>query len=566
MTGQESPHELLAAQAEPFHIGNRTQSTALLAWFIATVMREDPADIEDAICDGGGDKGIDAILLDEDANELLVLQSKYRQNAATTQGDNDLKHFVGAAPYFNGPEGVDALMASAPNPEVVALIERLDLRRRIEEQEPTVRFVFVTNAARDASAQSYLDTLAGDELALDLWDQPRLVEVADRTARRELLPGKHVLGSIEQALVADFSGAAHIALALVPATELVRLPGIEQLTIFDLNVRLGLGNTKINRELRSTIATSSEHEFFPAYHNGLTLLTEGLRQVDDGLELDGVAVVNGCQSLLSLWRERASLTPVLKLIVKIVELGDRTDLADRITYRSNNQNPVNIRDQRSNDRIQRDLQAEVEQRYPGLLFYDIRRGDTPEPGAGVLDNQLAAQMLMAVWIGEPWNAVRKVRLFDQDYHRLFRRASADRLYLAYLIDERVTALREKLRSELQTAFASVRFTIAHLMAKVLEQSDRGQQLLEEPGHWLPDKREAVVERLDYFAEFAIDETNYYVKTQEDARAEDPDLAPFDPKTTFKSATGVRALERQVVQAIKALARRPDADVLFEVGP
>jgi hypothetical protein len=94
-------------------------------------------------------------------------------------------------------------------------------------------------------------------------------------------------------LTAPLVDTAQMALALVPATELVRLPGIENLTLFDLNVRLGLGNTKINRELRQTITTGGEHALFPAYHNGLTLLTDGLRVTDDGLELDGLAVVNG---------------------------------------------------------------------------------------------------------------------------------------------------------------------------------------------------------------------------------------------------------------------------------
>src|SRR3954447_8479341 len=92
--------ELLEAEISAFYVGNRTRSTALLAWFIETVMRRDPIEVEDAICDGGGDKGIDAMLYDEDGNELFVLQSKHRQNAAATQGDADLRSFVGVAAYF----------------------------------------------------------------------------------------------------------------------------------------------------------------------------------------------------------------------------------------------------------------------------------------------------------------------------------------------------------------------------------------------------------------------------------------------------------------------------------
>jgi hypothetical protein len=528
-------------------------------------MRRDPIEVEDAICDGGGDKGIDAMLYDEDGNELFVLQSKHRQNANATQGDADLRSFVGVATYFQSPDSVQSLLDSAPNEELrVLLTERLHVAELLERQEPTITLVFVTNAETDAAGEDYIRTYGEGPPQLDVWHGGRLGEVAKRTARQALLPGKHTLQDVGSVLTAPLVDAAQMALALVPATQLVRLPGIENLTLFDLNVRLGLGNTKINRELRQTIKTAGEHALFPAYHNGLTLLTDGLRVTDDGLELDGLAVVNGCQSLLALYRERSALSPDLKLVVKVVELGENAELADRITYRSNNQNPVNLRDQRSTDRIQRDLQEQVRQRYDGALFYEIRRGQPRDEAEGVLDNQLAAQILMAVWLGEPWNAVRKVRLFDQDYHRIFRRASADKLALAYLIDQAVQGRRDKLRPELQTAFASVRFAIAFLVGELLRQNDAGAQLLDTPELLLPDRRDEVVEELDRLAEFVVDEINYFVQSREEARRDDPEAPPFDPKTTFKSQAGIREVERQTVQAMKAIARRPDVPAYFHL--
>jgi hypothetical protein len=557
--------DLVESQTDLYHVGNRTRSTALLAWFIENVMREDPDAVEDAICDGGGDKGIDAILFDEDANDLFVIQGKHRHNLSATQGDADLRGFMGVATYFSGPERIDQLLESGPNEEVIKLVDRLHLRGRLEEFEPTVRLLFVTNAERDVSGSDYVATVATQEPTLDLWDGPRLVEVAKRTERPGLLSGTYTLDT-DKIITADLTGDADMALALVPATELVRLPGIENLTIFDLNVRLGLGNTKINRELRATIRTPAEHAAFPAYHNGLTLLTDELAVTDEGLELDGVAVVNGCQSLLSLWNERDNITPNLNVVVKVVRLNRGADLADQITYRSNNQNPVNMRDQRANDRIQRDLQYQVRERYGDRLFYDIRRGQPGDGELDRLDNQLAAQMLMAVWLEEPWNAVRKVKLFDQDYHRIFRRATADRLYLAYLINKSCEGVQGKLRPELQTSFASVRHTMTYLIGKLVGQSERGVELLERPERWLPGKTDEVMKELDYFAQFAADETNFYVEDREEARQGDSDAPPFDPKITFKSSTGVRPLERQVVQAYRALDRRPGSDVAFDVPP
>jgi len=557
-------YDLIETQAAPFYVGNRTRSTALLAWFIENVMREDPDAVEDAICDGGGDKGIDAIVFDEDNNELFVLQAKHRSQPGTTQGDADLRSFSGVATYFEDVNGVQSLLNSAPNEELTKLIGRLALTERMEESAPHVRLIFITNAERDAAGADYVTATAGRNQSIDLWDGPRLLEVARRTERPDLLPGSYTLSSAG-VISKPLSDNTHMAVAMIPATELIRLPGIENLTIFDLNVRLGLGNTKINRELRQTIRTQAEHPLFPAYHNGLTLLTDDLEQDGDDLILDGVGVVNGCQSLLSLWRERAYLSPELILIVKVIKVDQHADLADTITYRTNNQNQVNMRDQRANDRIQRDLQKEIRERYGEILFYDIRRGQSSGDAPNQLDNQLAAQLLMAVWLGEPWNAVRKVKLFDHEYHRVFRKANADRLFLASLIDAAVQGRKKQLRPELQTSFASVRFALAHFIAVFLRQGPVGERLLESPGDWLPHQVDDIRAELDRHAEFVVDETNYFVQERIDA-AQQADASSFDPKTIFKSASGVRQLERQVVQAVKALGRRPNSHILFDIEP
>lgn len=566
MATTSDTHRLLEDQVAFALFGNRTLSTALLAWFIENVMREDPDQVEEAICDGGGDKGIDAIVFDDDSNELFILQSKHRKSATATQGDADLKAFMGVGAYFDSSEGIERLLASKPNEELTNLISRLNLQAKFEEAEPSIRLVFVTNAERDDAAQDYLEAIETHRPTIELWDRERLVDVAQRTERAGLLDEDITFHPVGNVITTDLADDARMALALVPAAELVRLPGIENLTVFDLNVRLGLGDTKINRELRGTIQRPDEHQSFPAYHNGLTLLTDRLNVDDEGLLLEGVGVVNGCQSLLSLWRERVSITPQLNLMVRIVETGGRAALADRITYRSNNQNPVNTRDLRANDRVQRDLQNQVTARYGDELFYDIRRGQPNDGANAVLDNQLAAQMLLATWLGEPWAAVRKLKLFDQDYHRIFRRATADKLFFAYMLNNEIEAARSKLRPELQTSFASVRFTLAYLVAQVLRLSDLGEKLLEDPSAWLTAQRDDIKKQLETYVDFVVDETNYFVSDREEQRQQNPDAEPFDPKTIFKASTGVRPLERQVIQAVKAIARRADSDILFDLEP
>lgn len=349
----------------------------------------------------------------------------------------------------------------------------------------------------------------------------------------------------------------------MPATELVRLPGIEDLSIFELNVRLGLGKTRINKELASTIRDASEHALFPAYHNGLTILTRAIDAEESELRLHGVSVVNGCQSLLALYNNRASLTPQLSVLVKIVELGQSLNLVDSITYRTNNQNPVNTRDLRSTDPIQRGLQAEVRENYGSELAYAIRSGEKLDAPAQI-DNTTAAQLAMAVCVGEPWNAIRKVKLFDQEYHRVFGRdLNGHKLYLLYQMNRVAYEKRGSLRGDLEASFASVRFTFLHLLAKLLETTDEGHRLLKEPERWLPAKLEDVLTELSNLSDDVVESLNFYIENRETEASDEGSL--FDPKTVFKSRSGVQDLERDVLSQARRSARR-DPGYGFHVPP
>ena len=108
-------YQLIKDEIKPYLIGNRSESAALLAWFLAAVWRIEPEDIDDAICDGMGDKGIDGMLVNDDLGEVTVLQSKHKERHDGRQGDKDLRDLVGAAAYFDSAESVDGLLAANPN-------------------------------------------------------------------------------------------------------------------------------------------------------------------------------------------------------------------------------------------------------------------------------------------------------------------------------------------------------------------------------------------------------------------------------------------------------------------
>jgi hypothetical protein len=525
-----------------------------------TVWRVEPEEIDEAICDGAGDKGIDGLLVNDDLAEITMFQSKHRKKAGADQGDSDLAKLVGAAQYFETPETVDGLLAARPNPELKLLLERLDIRDRVAEGAQAKRLVFVTNGVLDSAGRDYLKALQGHEPTLEVWDLHRIASIAQRTRSPELLPVRITLTAAATPTETTLPPDVKMVVGLVPAKDLASLPGIDDMSLFDRNVRLSEGRTRINRELGETIGNADEHPLFPAYHNGLTVLTHDLTVDDKTIHLDGITVVNGCQSLVALHDHQADITDSLTLLIKVIRVERETALADKITYRSNNQNPVDIRDQRSTDVIQRDLQKQVADVYSPRLAYLIRKGDTMTADA-TIDNKTAAQFIMAIYLNEPWNAVRKVRLFDQDYRRIFnRQVDAHKIYLAHIVRNVVDSVRDKLRADLRGSFASIRVTLASLLAEALRLSERGAELIEHPERWLPDLTSEVTRILEILASDVVENVNYHIEQQREAQGDD-----FDPKVVFKSQRGVSAAQHDISRDAKAVARK-DPDYLFSLGP
>lgn len=545
--------EALNAEIQAYEVGNRTPQAALIAWFLEAVWKLDPEDIVDAVCDGSGDKGIDALYVDDEAAEITVFQSKLRQSPLTsTQGDNDLKTFVGVATYFENPEGIGALLASKPNAELRKLLTRKNIRELLEQDSFSVRLVFLTNAQLDASGADYVSARKGTEPSLQVYDGIALSEVAERTQRSDLRSETVRITALEPPIIRELTNTEKMAVTLVQAKELINLPGIVDQTLFDRNVRLSVGRSGVNSQLKETVRKSSEHRLFPAFHNGLTLLTSGLEVYGNDLVLDGIGVVNGCQSLTTLNDNSDAITDGLSLLVKVVQVPSSSDVSDRITYRSNSQNAVTLRDQRSNDRATRALQRDIEKTLSGLLWLRVKTGEQSPPGVPSIENTTAAQLIMAFYLQEPWAAVRKMRLFDQDFRRIFsRRINAYHVFLLYLVDDAVQDARSQLRSDLAASFAAVRFTLSYLVSCVLEANETGRQLKLNPEHWLTDKnvRAETVESIRVIGQEAVTCVNDFVDMK---LAEDED---FDPKVIFKSQAGVAGVKAETLRIARTLDRR-----------
>ncbi|MDO5501177.1 MAG: AIPR family protein, partial [Propionibacteriaceae bacterium] len=404
-------------------LGDRTESAALLSWFLENIWGVDSESVPEAICDKKGDKGIDGIVVDDETLEITLFQAKCFDNPSKKQqGDNDLRNFIGAAKWFSSPRAIEELLASTINRELRTLLKRNGMPDLLSEGNYSTSLVFVTNGDLNSDATDYVKVCQdAGQPQLEIWDRSRLTaslaHVMPKPLTRDVI-SLRTSGGLVQATMGGSKGDK-IVIALVNGNELLKLPGIADRSLFSRNVRLYRGQTNVNKGLRESLQSSAEHPYFPAYHNGLTLLAERLDVKGDGsLELEGVGVVNGCQSLVTMFDNKASLTSKLRVVVKVVEIGSSPEHAEKITYRSNNQNAVTMRDQRSNDVVMRSLQSRISETFGDDFALAVRLGEEPAAKI-VMDNTLAAQMITACYRQEPWAAVRKVRLFEDDFRIIF---------------------------------------------------------------------------------------------------------------------------------------------------
>ena len=141
-------------------------------------------------------------------------------------------------------------------------------------------------------------------------------------------------GPINEPITFDISDVPHIdypidsevqmVIAPIAASELLRMEGIANGELFVWNVRQWLGKkTKVNRDIAKSITEIAEHKYFPAFHNGLTILCTNLDLNKDRITIDGYAVV-GCQSLSGLYENMGHISDDLRLLTKLISVAPDT--------------------------------------------------------------------------------------------------------------------------------------------------------------------------------------------------------------------------------------------------
>jgi hypothetical protein len=528
-------------------VAGRTESHAFLIWFLQHYFRLDELDAQETVCDGPDDKGIDGLYIDSNLESVFVFQCKLVQNSKRTLGDTQLKEFAGSLDQFRTPENIAGIAETTANAELARVLIGANVAKLVAEGY-SLRGIFVTNIDRDANATSFLQTR--DDI--QLFDKQALATNYVPAGPTEPV-GSPITFDVFGYDCAQYQiGDVKVVFAPLRGSDLIRLDGIASSELFAWNVRGSLGRTKVNKDIGRSIDTSAEHKNFLLYHNGLTILCQQLERVEDKITISKYSVVNGCQSLTSLFDHRDKITDDLRLLTRLIELPPDHSLAEKITHHSNNQNPINARDLQSNSIIQRRLQNEFDQLYAGQVFYRIKRGE-PDRAPQVIDNDEAGRLLLAFDLKQPWTCHQTYKILDELHGEVFARpeVNARRILAVADLQTVLQSCMIEIENRMLASYRLSEYFLLYLLRQALELDDEGKVFCASPQNFLAQTngRERVRTCVTRIIKDIIIDLNAELRERVEAGN------PFDYKRELKSPNPVREMARSIIpQYQKAVSR------------
>lgn len=389
--------------------GEKLLSLAFVHLCVKTLLDLPDDEAFDCLTEGGGDFGVDALhLLEEQDGEFAVslFQGKYKTNLEGNANfpEEGIRGLVNAIRHIFDPRSP----LENINDRLKARVE--EVRSLIRDGYiPQIRVLACNNGLKwNAAADEEIKRAGfGSQVTWEHVNHDRLVAM--------LQASKPVNDSLQfsgKAVVEDFN-FSRVFVGRIAVSEIAALIERHGDRLLERNIRryLGLNGNRVNEAISSTLSGSERSNFY-FYNNGITLICDkfsynALQSGDYQVKIENLQVINGGQTCMTIFRTFQFFDSLVEpprdafVLVRLYQLpSDNDDLVHRITFATNSQNPVDLRDLRANDDRQRRLETDI-----GQLGYVYRRKriDTPARSTDI-SSGVAAEAILAVWRRKPHQA------------------------------------------------------------------------------------------------------------------------------------------------------------------
>jgi hypothetical protein len=197
--------------------------------------------------------------------------------------------------------------------------------------------------------------------------------------------------------------------------------------LFSDNIRVYLGDEGgYNRDIISSALAEDNHLFW-YLNNGITIVCDrvefqkGIR--NPVITVRDFQIVNGaqtCHALFSAYGRNPEVVSKVLLLARIYETG-RQDISNRVAIATNSQARINLRDLHSNDEVQKKIEQVL---LSQNVFYERKKNQHAEQISGLrVDALKLGQMILAYKLREPDKCkTESDSIFGSRYHLIFNDA------------------------------------------------------------------------------------------------------------------------------------------------
>lgn len=420
---------------------DRIKSVAFVFLVAKYVLNLTEDEALEGIVEGSSDFGIDAIYYTSEDDEVNItfLQGKYKNKPNTNFPQNGVLKAIHALNTLFDPNDKD--IGNRVNQKLKYKVEEIHSFLG-EGKIPNIRAIMCSKG-KGWTEQAQDDI---DDKKFENYVQWEHVGPAELMAiRRSVKPADVKLQLVGKAIVEDLN-RFRILIGRTSALSLAAIMGKHGELLLEKNIRRFLGQSRVNKDIEATLKNDKNRDNFYFYNNGLTILcsnfTHNAFQEENKLvNIKDFQIVNGGQTARAIrnvfkdmGEEKMRKAEVLVRIYALPEEDD--DLLNQITLATNSQNPIDLRDLKSNNDEQKDLEESIKHLKDsnGENFSYRRKREAEHLPPNELTNAVVAEAVLAVWRECPHQArFMSKRHFGSLYEVIFGDLNGSQAVIAALV-------------------------------------------------------------------------------------------------------------------------------------
>ncbi|KZS50689.1 AIPR family protein [Rhizobium anhuiense] len=438
-------------------LGIETSSKAFMPLMVSSLLDVTDEEAYDAITDGGKDRGIDALFVDErdGKNVIHLFQFKYAMEFQKSKSNFPSNEIDKLLSFLADLLDQDESMSKSCNPILWEKVKEAWLA--LNKKNPSIEIHFCSN-----TLPMLQDEQRRLRKALEKYNGVRewhhgLDEIINHFISMKKPSIDRDIRIIDKDYYERTDGNVRALICTIDAAELVKLiahPDDDKTvytSIFDENVRIYLSSRNtINKEIIST-ALSDERHLFWYLNNGLTITCSSFSYAKGSrgpvVSLKDVQIVNGGQTSNALFEahrhEPDKVSDVL-LLARIIEAKEQS-IGHKVSETTNSQTPIKSRDLRANTLVQRKIEEAL---LAKGYFYERKTNQFADKNKDQrIDAQSAGQAYLAYALDMPEVAKKdRGRVFGDLFDTVY---SDDLLPENLLMPLRVLAAIETFKKTVQ---------------------------------------------------------------------------------------------------------------------